>query len=309
MNEEIIEVEEEIDEEEIELEEELCVYNQPHGTIEITTNGTHDVGQYENANVSVLPNMQDKSVTITTNGTTTITKDEGYDGLNNVEVTTSVSPNLQNKSVSITENGTIIVSKDEGYEGLNNVEITTNVVSENNIKSGQIGYVGMSANVRQFITDVTSLDISQLTQLNGLFQDFKSLVNAPQLDTSNISTMVQAFGGCSSLVTAPTLNTSKVYDAQGLYMNCSSLVNVPIYDTKNIKETMGTQTRNQNMFSGCPSLSNESLNNILRMCINMGVYSSHRTLRRVGLSSDQATICQSLSNWNDFVAAGWTTGY
>ena len=35
-------------------------------------------------------NLQDKSVNITENGTTTVVADEGYDGLNSVEVTTSI---------------------------------------------------------------------------------------------------------------------------------------------------------------------------------------------------------------------------
>ena len=37
------------------------------------------------------PVLQDKSITITENGTTNIVADEGYDGLNNVEVTSSIS--------------------------------------------------------------------------------------------------------------------------------------------------------------------------------------------------------------------------
>lgn len=37
------------------------------------------------------PVLQDKEVTITENGTTNVTADEGYDGLNEVEVTTNVS--------------------------------------------------------------------------------------------------------------------------------------------------------------------------------------------------------------------------
>lgn len=63
------------------------------------------------------------------------------------------------------------------------------------------------------------------------------------------------------------------------------------------------------MFSRCSSLSNESLNNILEMCINATSYTGTKTLKQIGLTSSQATTCQSLSNWNDFVTAGWTTGY
>lgn len=41
-------------------------------------------------NIKSIPNLQDKQVTITENGTTTITADEGYDGLNSVGVNSEV---------------------------------------------------------------------------------------------------------------------------------------------------------------------------------------------------------------------------
>ena len=63
----------------------------PSGTTSITTNGTHDVTNYASANVNVQPNLQSKSETITTNTTTTISPDNGYDGLSSVSITTNVS--------------------------------------------------------------------------------------------------------------------------------------------------------------------------------------------------------------------------
>ena len=46
------------------------------------------------------------------------------------------------------------------------------------------------------------------------------------------------------------------------------------------------------------------------MCKNAtGVPSSKKTLKQTGLTQEQATTCQSLSNYQAFVNAGWTTGY
>lgn len=62
----------------------------PDGTKEIGENGEIDVSAYKTANVNVNPSLQDKSITITESGTQNITADEGYDGLNNVEVITNI---------------------------------------------------------------------------------------------------------------------------------------------------------------------------------------------------------------------------
>jgi len=100
----------------------------------------------------------------------------------------------------------------------------------------------------------------------------------PLLNTSNVTNMVYMFSGCSSLTTIPLLNTSNVTN-------------------------MGY------MFSSCSSLNNESLNNILAMCTNAVKITSNKTLKRIGLTEEQANICKTLSNYQDFVNAGWTTGY
>ena len=66
----------------------------------------------------------------------------------------------------------------------------------------------------------------------------------------------------------------------------------------------------ERMFDSCPSLNNTSLNNILAMCINVTrIPSNKKTLRHIGLTQAQAQVCTTLSNYQAFVNAGWTTGY
>lgn len=63
----------------------------PSGTKSITSNGSNiDVSAYAKADVSVQPNLQNKSETISTNTTTTINCDNNYDGLGTVTITTLV---------------------------------------------------------------------------------------------------------------------------------------------------------------------------------------------------------------------------
>ena len=124
-----------------------------------------------------------------------------------------------------------------------------------------------------------SIDISNLTEISNMFMNFKSLIELPQMDTSNI------------------------VNIQGLCSNCTNLTTVPVYNTGKVYEF-------SNAFVQCPSLSNNSLNNILLMCANSVPFiASYKTLKKIGLTSEQATICTGLSNWATAQAAGWTTGY
>ena len=62
----------------------------PSGTQQITENGTYDVSGKANAVVNVVPNLEQKTVTISENGTTEITPTSGKDGMSKVTVTTNV---------------------------------------------------------------------------------------------------------------------------------------------------------------------------------------------------------------------------
>lgn len=119
MEEEIL-VQEENIEEIIEItEEKITIGMQPQGEINITENGEYDVTNYSEANVEVEGIVPTGVIQITSNGIKNVTN---YESAN-----VNVLPNLQNKNITIEENTTINVEPDEGYEGLSSIEITTNV--------------------------------------------------------------------------------------------------------------------------------------------------------------------------------------
>lgn len=62
----------------------------PSGTEQITANGVYDVSGKANANVNVEPNLEQKTVTVTTNGTTEVTPTTGKDGISKVTINTNV---------------------------------------------------------------------------------------------------------------------------------------------------------------------------------------------------------------------------
>ena len=146
------------------------------------------------------------------------------------------------------------------------------------------------------------LNTSSVTNMQSMFSNCTSLVTIPLIDTSKVQSLFATFQGCSNLVAIPQLDTHNVTNMFVTFQNCAKLRDVPILNTSKI-------TSIDSAFSNCSSLSNESLNNIMAMCIGATSYKGIKTLKYLGLSSTQATTCQSLSNYQAFLDAGWTTGY
>ena len=150
---------------------------------------------------------------------------------------------------------------------------------------------------------VSLLDTSNVTSMSGTFSNCTNLQTIPLLNTSKVTQMSSTFSNCTNLQTVPLLDTSSVTRMGGMFQGCSNLTSIPLLDTSSASNMSGT-------FSNCPLLSDDSLNNILQMCINaVNISSKYKTLKYVGLSSEQATKCTTLSNWNACTTAGWTTGY
>lgn len=149
------------------------------------------------------------------------------------------------------------------------------------------------------------VDTSNVTTMNYAFSS-SNLGSLALIDTSNVTSMNNTFRTCKNLIAVPLINTSKVVDFTQCFAACSNLRDIPVLDTSSV-----TTFSFANVFQTCPALSDESLNNIMQMCINaVNVTSSNcKNLKKVGLTSEQATICQGLSNYQAFIAAGWTTGY
>ena len=152
------------------------------------------------------------------------------------------------------------------------------------------------------LKSIPNINSSKNTSMIYMFSHCSELIEIPALDTSNVESMNSAFIGCNSITELPQLNTGKVTDMNYMCSGCTNLVTVPVLNTSSV-DTMGV------VFENCPNLSDESLNNIMQMCINATSYTGTKTLNRIGLSETQAQTCTTLSNYSAFTAAGWTTGY
>ena len=148
------------------------------------------------------------------------------------------------------------------------------------------------------------------TNMQGTFSDAYGLQSIPELNTSSVTNMRETFRECRSLQSIPELNTSSVTNMYGMFMGCYSLTTVPLLDTSALNKTASVN----NMFSNCQKLSDQSLDNILQMCINATSLPSGttKTLYAMGITSKSVyptSRIQALPHYQDFIDAGWTIGY
>lgn len=152
------------------------------------------------------------------------------------------------------------------------------------------------------LVSVSMPNITNVGNTSGMFKDCINLKTVVLPDTSKVDYMSSMFSNCSNLVEISLFSTNNVIYIISMFENCTSLTTVPQFDVTNI-ESM------QNAFDNCPSLSDDSLNNILAMCTNATKIKSNKTLKYIGLTQEQTQKCTTLSNYQAFTAAGWTTGY
>lgn len=154
------------------------------------------------------------------------------------------------------------------------------------------------------LKDLPTLNTGLVTTMNNTFRNCSNLETINLTDTHNVVNMDSIFSGCSKLKSIATLNTCNIINMTTMFDNCTNLVDIPVLNTVNTKKIYYS-------FRNCPNLSNDSLNNILRMCASATKVTtkSYKSLTFIGLSQEQANICKTLSNYSAFTSAGWTTGY
>lgn len=216
-------------------------------------------------------------------------------------------PSLQNKSVTITENGTQNVTADSGYDGLSNVSVTTNVSGGGGHDWSVIGYSGEPQEIQDgydYAVEIKN-NWTPATSLQRKFVDDKKMLFMPLVDTSITTNMKEMFKNCNGLLQIPLLNTSNVTNMNSMFYYCHILKDIPLFDTSHTTDL-------RSMFASYYNLSNESLDNILQMCVNVpSSYSRAKTLTTLGIAPTDypASTIQALPHYQDFLDAGWTIGY
>lgn len=130
------------------------------------------------------------------------------------------------------------------------------------------------------------------------------------VDTSNMTVMNKMFYGCLSATSmdVSSFDISNVYTMSYMFSSCQKLVDLNV-DCFNIEHFSANANRVDGMFGQCYNLSNDSLNNILKMLSTWTKTFTNKNLRKLNLSQAQCETCTTLSNWQACVDVGWSTGY
>ena len=151
-----------------------------------------------------------------------------------------------------------------------------------------------------------TVDIMNDIAFNSAFENCSLLKNVTILNSNRINNFSGTFQNCVSIEQI-SIDTSRGQMFKDTFNGCSNLKNINVMNFSNM--VTGNVYSNKNTFLGCTNLTDESLNNILASCVTAPSKVHTKTLLNMGLTSDQATRCQSLSNYQAFLNAGWTTGY
>lgn len=107
-----------------------------------------------------------------------------------------------------------------------------------------------------------------------------------------------------SLESVYNIDTSSVEEFRTMFSDLAKLSHVDVLDTKNAIDM-------ENMFWNCPSLDEETINNILLMCIGATSFYGTKTFTYLGLLSTNSgsayqSWAQASDYYQDFLDAGWS---
>ena len=152
----------------------------PSGTLEVTTNGLHDVASYEKVDVNVQSGSGGGD---TLKALLDYTKSTSYMFYNNATIT--------------------------DLSGYIKKDCTENVTD--------MSYMFQNCSS---LTTIPEMDTGKVTNMYGMFYDCSSLTTIPELNTSNVTNMMDMFYGCSALTTIPKIDTSNVTTMSCMFYSC-----------------------------------------------------------------------------------------
>ena len=122
------------------------------------------------------------------------------------------------------------------------------------------------------LTSVPNITTSnKLWCITRMFQGCTNITTLSLFDVSGVNEAGEVFDNCVNLVSVPNFNFSILTNLQSAFYNCYNLTSVPqFYAPKllNIRKT----------FAYCNNLSNESIQNIINICLNANIPAANKNL-------------------------------
>ena len=121
---------------------------------------------------------------------------------------------------------------------------------------------------------------------------------------SNFTNMYYMFDSCGTITFIPNFDTSNVTNMANICKGAVNLINVPEYNTSNVTDL-------RQAFVQCNLLSNDSIQNIVNMCINSNITTA--TYKNLSNINSNSPLYQTRFNssyysnrLSDLLTAGWS---
>lgn len=222
-------------------------YIKPSGTLDIYSNGNHDVAAYESVEVDVpIPDGY-----IVPSGTLEVTENGSHDVTDKATVEVNVpTPEPFVVPLSVTQNGTY--TPPDGVDGYS--PVTVNVEPSGGGEGDNEEIEALLGIIKNTVTDFESDKITELSQYAFAYRTELKTLSLPNLKTSN----TRAFTNCNSLVSLSIPNmTGYTYQYMAAY--CSAMTTA---DVKNASYVSSYS------FYGCSALTKIEFNRVGTIATN-----------------------------------------
>ena len=214
-------------------------------TIDITENGSYGVnpdidagfvglaGVGINVNVPSTsePKLQSKKYDITEDGTYTVLPDEGYDGLERVDIFAFTGSHCDSEETyrTYTRNGTYEITPSNPDYFIRKANVTVNVPSTPYVVPDNMSFAHSEFTAFPF----DDFDFSQKTNFYSCWRSCISLKEFPLINVSNGTYFGLAWYDCQSLTEFPLLDVSKGTNFVNAWADCYKLTSFPMLDLSN----------------------------------------------------------------------------
>lgn len=155
-----------------------------------------------------------------------------------------------------------------------------------------------SANVNVESIDIGDYFVNDIANTSG---DAKNLLKRVPPFTITRTNVSYLFSSATNLEVIEGINgTDNTTHFNDMFQYCTKLTTLPVFSWASAQNL-------DRIVTGCNRLNDDSLNNLMYMCIHCNPnYAGQKKLSALGVSSSLINRCPNLSNYQAFLDAGWT---